>query len=61
MDRIYENKPQQALEDVLPKERSNFPLPEPSENNFIPQEKLTFYTVKDQEGNYKIVYWQSED
>lgn len=98
MDRIYENKPQQALEDVLPNERSNFPLPEPSknlrgkdiqmegrlawvdvfegylnvyrvdteigessENNFIPQEKLTFYTVKDQGGNYKIVYWNSED
>lgn len=98
MYRIYDNHPQQALEYVLPKVRSNFPLPEPSkklrgkdiqmegrltwvdvfedylnvyrvdaeigessENNFIPQEKVTFYTVKDQEGNYKIVYWNSED
>lgn len=98
MDSIYENKPQLALEYVLPKLRNDFPLPEPSknlrgkdiqmegrlawvdvfedylnvyrvdaeigessENNFIPQEKLTFYTVKDQEGNYKIVYWNSAE
>jgi len=32
-----------------------------SENNFIPQEKMTFYTVRDQDGNYKIICWKAED
>ncbi len=98
LNQVYANKPQQALEYVLPKLRKDFPLPQPgaslqgknieiegrltwvdvfedylnvyrvdaeigefSENNFTPQENLTFYTVRDQDGNYKIVYWKSQD
>ncbi|HCF49516.1 MAG TPA: hypothetical protein DER60_04495 [Syntrophomonas sp.] len=95
---VYANKPQQALEYVLPKLRQDFPLPELgtslqgkniqiegrltwmdvfedylnvhrvdaevgefSENNFEPQENFSFYTARDQNGNYKIVYWESQD
>ncbi|NLB53458.1 MAG: hypothetical protein GX808_11080 [Syntrophomonadaceae bacterium] len=90
---IYDNQPQKAFKNVLPKKRDHISLSVPnqdllgkniqmegslswidvfegylnvyrvdteigefSENNFIPQEKLTFYTVRDQDGNYKIIY-----
>lgn len=32
-----------------------------SENSFIPVQKLTFYTIMDQDGSYKIIDWRSAD
>lgn len=31
------------------------------ENNFTPVQKLTFYTIIDQDGNHKIIDWKSAD
>lgn len=33
----------------------------PSENSFVPVQKLTFYIIIDQEGNYKIIDWKPAD
>jgi hypothetical protein len=29
-----------------------------SEEEFVPEEDLTFYTIRDQEGNFKIINWK---
>ncbi len=33
----------------------------PSENNFVPVQKLTFYTILDHDGNHRIIGWKSAD
>lgn len=33
----------------------------PSENSFTPVQKLTFYLLLDENGNYKIINWKSAD
>ncbi len=98
---IYQNKPQHALEHVMPELKENFPIPsskqtligkkiqiegnlgwidifedyfgvyqvdaevgefnEDSTKDFIPQDRITFYTRKDNDGNYKIIYWQRDE
>ena len=50
-----------VYKDYLSVYRVDTEVGKPSENNFIPVQKLTFYTIIDQDGNFKIIDWKSAD
>jgi hypothetical protein len=50
-----------VYEDYLSVYRMDTEVGKPSENNFIPVQKLTLYTIIDQDGNHKLIDWKSAD
>jgi hypothetical protein len=50
-----------VYKDYLSVYRVDVEVGKPSENNFIPVQKLTLYTIIDQDGNHKLIDWKSAD